>query len=347
MNIQSDINIQSWREDASQAIQNAEDVNTLEAIRLEWLGKKGKLTSSMKSLGQLDPEARKAKGAELNKLKQELQESINAAKQSLERKALNAALLNEKIDVTLPGRPISKGSLHPLTQTMQRVEHFFSQLGFTIHDNLTGPEIESTFFNFEALNIPAHHPARSAHDTFYFEDGSLLRTHTSNMQIHGMLDEQPPHRMIAMGKTYRSDHDITHSPMFHQAEGLVVDEHVTFAELKGLLTDFLRSFFERDDLAIRFRPSYFPFTVPSAEADIQCVICSGTGCRSCKHTGWLEVLGSGMVHPAVFNHVGIDNERYSGFAFGMGIERLTMLRYGIDDMRVLFDNDIRFLKQFG
>lgn len=342
--MQSDIS--QWQQQACAAIDSADSSETLEAIRLEWLGKKGRLTAAMKSLGQLSPEDRKTQGAAYNQVKIAIQDHLNEKKKRVENETLNQQLLAESIDVTLPGNAIKKGSIHPLSITMDRISDFFSTLGFDVLTGLDGPEVEDDFHNFEALNIPAHHPARSMHDTFYFENGSLLRTHTSNMQIHSMLKDEPPFRLIAMGKTYRSDHDITHSPMFHQAEGLVVDESVTFSDLKGILTDFLRSFFEREDLAIRMRPSYFPFTEPSAEVDIQCVICNGKGCRSCKHTGWLEILGSGMVHPAVFGHVNIDHNRYSGYAFGMGIERLTMLRYGIDDMRVLFDNDIRFLQQF-
>lgn len=342
-----DTQLQVWLDEACSNIDNAGSPDDIEAVRLIWMGKKGRLTDAMKALGQLDGEARKLRGAELNVVKTNIQTRLNSRKQQLESEALTVKLLQESLDVTLPGRSSAQGSLHPLTLTMQRIEDYFSKLGFSVLNNLNGPEIEDEFHNFEALNIPAHHPARSMHDTFYFGDGSLLRTHTSNMQIHAMKASEPPFRLLAMGKTYRSDHDITHSPMFHQAEGLVVDAHATFADLKGLLTDFMRSFFEQDTLDLRFRPSYFPFTEPSAEVDVRCVFCKGSGCRSCKQTGWLEVLGSGMVHPAVFGHVNVDPEVFTGYAFGIGIERLTMLRYGIDDMRVLFDNDIRFLKQFG
>ncbi|HNB89574.1 MAG TPA: phenylalanine--tRNA ligase subunit alpha, partial [Plasticicumulans sp.] len=256
--------------------------------------------------------------------------------------ALHRRLAAERVDVTLPGRGVQAGGLHPITRTLRRIEELFRQVGFSVAE---GPEIEDDFHNFEALNIPAHHPARAMHDTFYFDASTVLRTHTSPVQIRTMRACEPPIRIIAPGRVYRCDSDLTHSPMFHQVEGLFVDEDVSFADLKGVLYDFLRAFFERD-LDVRFRPSYFPFTEPSAEVDIQCVICGGSGCRVCKHTGWLEVLGSGMVHPAVFGKVGIDPERYTGYAFGMGVERLAMLRYGVNDLRLFFDNDLRFLGQF-
>ena len=252
-------------------------------------------------------------------------------------------LASERIDVSLPGRDVSVGGLHPVTRTMQRIEAFFASAGFEVAE---GPEIEDDFHNFEALNIPAHHPARAMHDTFYFDEHLLLRTHTSPVQIRHMKDAEPPMKVIAPGRVYRCDSDLTHTPMFHQVEGFLVDEQVSFADLKGILNAFLHSFFEREDLAVRFRPSYFPFTEPSAEVDIQCVMCSGEGCRVCGHTGWLEVLGCGMIHPEVFRHVGIDSEKYLGYAFGMGVERLAMLRYGVNDLRLFFENDLRFLKQF-
>jgi phenylalanyl-tRNA synthetase alpha chain len=260
----------------------------------------------------------------------------------LETAAVDARLVSEAIDVTLPGRGQRPGGYHPISRTLTRIEALFARIGFTVAE---GPEVEDDFRNFEALNIPPHHPARAMHDTFYFDAHTLLRTHTSPVQIRVMEQQAPPVRIIAPGRVYRCDSDITHSPMFHQVEGLLVDEDVSFADLKGVLDDFLRHFFERD-LAVRFRPSYFPFTEPSAEVDIQCVICGGDGCRVCKHSGWLEVLGCGMVHPAVFEKVGIDSERYTGYAFGMGVERLSMLRYGVNDLRLFFDNDLRFLRQF-
>ena len=327
---------------ATQAIHRASDLQTLDQERVRLLGKKGIITEQMKSLGQMDPEQRKQAGQQINNAKQAIQSALEARKNALQQAALDDKLQQEAVDVTLPGRGQSVGGLHPITRTMQRIEHLFMQLGFEIAE---GPEIEDDFHNFEALNIPASHPARAMHDTFYFNDGRLLRTHTSPVQIRVMAERQPPLRIIAPGRVYRCDSDLTHTPMFHQVEGLMVDESVSFADLKGILDDFLKNFFE-EDLAVRFRPSYFPFTEPSAEADIQCVMCGGKGCRVCSHTGWIEVLGCGMVHPRVFEHVNIDAEKYTGFAFGMGVERLTMLRYGVNDLRLYFENDLRFLQQF-
>ena len=271
-----------------------------------------------------------------------MQDKIQAKQIKLKEKTLADELGKEAIDITLPGRGKSVGHLHPVTRAMQRIEDYFAQLGF---DSVSGQEIETDYYNFDALNIPTHHPARAMHDTFYFDEKTLLRTHTSPVQIRYMLEHKPPLRMIAPGRVYRCDSDLTHTPMFHQVEGLLIDEHTTFADLKGILKNFMAYFFE-EDLAIRFRPSYFPFTEPSAEADIACVKCHGKGCRICKNSGWLEVLGCGMVHPNVLKAGGIDPERYSGFAFGAGIDRLAMLRYEIDDLRVLFENDDRFLQQF-
>ncbi len=328
---------------ASETIAQAADLNALDQLRVHYLGKKGLLTEQLKSLGQLAPEARREAGQAINQAKELLQTQLEARKALLEQAALDARLAAESIDVTLPGRGQTVGGLHPLTRTLARIEAFFTQAGFAVAQ---GPEIEDDFHNFEALNIPAHHPARAMHDTFYFDAHHLLRTHTSNVQIRTMEALQPPVRVIAPGRVYRCDSDITHSPRFHQVEALYVDEGVSFADLKGMLHDFLRSFFEQDSLKVRFRPSYFPFTEPSAEVDVQCVMCGGSGCRVCKHTGWLEVLGSGMVHPEVFRHVGYDSERYTGYAFGMGVERLAMLRYGVNDLRLFFDNDMRFLRQF-
>ncbi|MES9937468.1 MAG: phenylalanine--tRNA ligase subunit alpha, partial [Sedimenticola sp.] len=287
-------------------------------------------------------EERPAAGQAINKAKQALQEQIERRKVELEQEALRARLASERIDVTLPGRGRGHGGLHPVTRTMERIERLFANSGFKVEE---GPEIEDDFHNFEALNIPAHHPARAMHDTFYFDEHLLLRTHTSPVQVRVMKDAEPPLKIIAPGRVYRCDSDLTHTPMFHQVEGFLVDEDVSFADLKGVLYDFLQNFFERD-LKVRFRPSYFPFTEPSAEADIECVMCGGEGCRVCSHTGWLEVLGCGMIHPEVFRHVGIDSEKYTGYAFGMGVERLTMLRYGVNDLRLFFENDLRFLKQF-
>ena len=329
--------------EAEKAVAAAGDLQALDQVRVAYLGKKGRLTERMKTLGKLSPEERPKAGQAINAAKQQVQQAIEARKAALEQAALEAKLAAEQVDVTLPGRQIPAGSLHPVTRTLDRIEALFARMGFSVAE---GPEIEDDFHNFEALNIPASHPARAMHDTFYFPDGTLLRTHTSPVQIRVMQKEKPPLRVIAPGRVYRCDSDLTHTPMFHQVEGFMVDERVTFTDLKAILIDFLHRFFEREDLAVRFRPSYFPFTEPSAEADIECVMCSGEGCRVCSQTGWLEVLGCGMVHPNVFAHVGIDSEAYTGFAFGMGVERLAMLRYGVDDLRLFFENDLRFLKQF-
>lgn len=328
--------------DALAAVGKAAQSDEVEALRVNYLGKKGKLTEQLKQLGTLPAEERPKVGQWVNQAKVELQERISARKQALEEQQRQASLAKEQIDITLPGRGFDRGGLHPVTKTMQRLELLFSRLGFEVAD---GPEIEDDYHNFEALNIPADHPARAMHDTFYFKSGHVLRTHTSPVQIRYMENNEPPFRVIAPGRVYRCDSDVTHTPMFHQIEGLLVDTDVSFADLKGILANFLREFFE-SDLKVRFRPSFFPFTEPSAEADISCVICSGKGCRVCSHTGWLEVLGCGMVHPEVFRHAGIDSEKYMGFAFGLGVERLAMLRYGVTDLRLFFENDLRFLRQF-
>lgn len=327
---------------AKQDIENAANLTALDQLRVQFLGKKGVLTEQLKQLGKLPADQRPIVGQEINKAKQAIQKHIEAQRERLKNAELAARLASETIDVTLAGRGQNTGGLHPVTQTLQRIEHLFKQIGFSVEE---GPEIEDDYHNFEALNIPAHHPARAMHDTFYFDAHTLLRTHTSPVQVRSMETQQPPLKVIAPGRVYRCDSDLTHTPMFHQVEGLMVDTDVCFADLKGILDDFLKRFFERD-LAVRFRPSYFPFTEPSAEVDVQCVACSGKGCRVCSHTGWLEVLGCGMVHPNVFDHVKIDNEKYTGFAFGMGVERLAMLRHGVNDLRLFFDNDLRFLRQF-
>ncbi len=329
--------------DAEKAINDAADLKSLDDIRVAYLGKKGSITERMKMLGKLPKEEKPAAGQAINVAKQAVQKSLEARKETLNNAELEAKLASETIDVTLPGRGQQAGGLHPVTRTMERIEELFSQMGFEV---ATGPEIEDEFHNFEALNIPETHPARAMHDTFYFPDGRLLRTHTSPVQVRTMKEKAPPLRVIAPGRVYRCDSDVTHTPMFHQVEGFMVDENVSFTDLKSILIDFLQKFFEQDDLAVRFRPSYFPFTEPSAEADIECVMCGGEGCRVCSHTGWLEVLGCGMVHPNVFKSVDIDSEKYIGFAFGMGVERLAMLRYGVNDLRLFFENDLRFLKQF-
>ena len=335
--------LENIKAEAVVAIEAASDIAALEELRVSYLGKKGALTGLLKNLGQLSAEDRPKAGAEINAVKQQLNEQLNARKASLQGAALAAQLAEEAIDVTLPGRRAETGSLHPITRTIQRMETFFSSMGFEV---VEGPEIEDDYHNFEALNIPAHHPARAMHDTFYVDDTHVLRTHTSGVQVRTMEAKQPPIRVICPGRVYRCDSDLTHSPMFHQVEGLLIDETSNFGHLKGLLEDFLHAFFERDDLSVRLRPSYFPFTEPSAEVDIQCVKCSGAGCRVCSHTGWIEVLGCGMVNPKVLEMSGIDPDKYRGFAFGMGVERLSMLRYGIGDLRLNFDNDLRFLAQF-
>ncbi|CAM3675153.1 Phenylalanine--tRNA ligase alpha subunit [Vibrio aerogenes CECT 7868] len=316
---------------ATAAIQAADTLVVLDEVRVQYLGKKGELTAQLQNLGKLPPEERRTAGQEINKAKATVQQAISARKEALQREELEAKLAEETIDVTLPGRHIENGGIHPITRTIERIESFFGELGFTVE---SGPEIEDDFHNFDALNIADDHPARTDHDTFFFNPKLMLRTHTSGVQIRTMESRQPPLRFIAPGRVYRNDYDQTHTPMFHQVEGMLVDENVNFAHLKGILHDFLCNFFE-EELEVRFRPSYFPFTEPSAEVDVRR-----------KNGKWLEILGCGMVHPNVLRSVGIDPEKYSGFAFGMGIERLTMLRYGVNDLRAFFENDLRFLKQF-
>jgi phenylalanyl-tRNA synthetase alpha chain len=342
MNADAGTGIDSLRNQALGEIATAADLPALDQVRVHYLGKSGRLTAALKALGELPKEERPAAGQVINQVKMTLQAAIDERRAALEREALSARLAGERIDVTLPGRGQHSGGLHPITRTLRRIERLFANAGFSIAE---GPEVEDDYHNFEALNIPEHHPARAMHDTFYFDEHRLLRTHTSPVQIRVMAKQGPPLKVIAPGRVYRCDSDLTHTPMFHQVEGLLVDERVSFADLKGVLYDFLTKFFERD-LRVRFRPSYFPFTEPSAEVDIQCVMCEGAGCRVCKQSGWLEVLGCGMVYPEVFRHVGIDSERYLGYAFGMGVERLAMLRYGINDIRLYFENDLRFLRQF-
>jgi phenylalanyl-tRNA synthetase alpha chain len=333
--------IKNLEETALQEIRDAETAAVLEQLRVRFLGRKGELTQILRTLGQLDdPELRRLVGQEANRTKEALEAALEEAQRFL-KEALRRAQ-TKAVDVSLPGRRAPLGRLHPLNRVMTEVCEIFQHLGF---EAVTGPEVELDWYNFEALNLPPDHPARDMQDTFYFHDKVLLRTHTSPMQIRTMEQRRPPVRIIAPGKVYRRDSDITHSPMFHQVEGLLVDKGITFADLKGVLTAFVHQMFG-PEVSLRFRPSYFPFTEPSAEVDIACVICRGEGCRVCKLTGWLEVLGSGMVHPAVFEAVGYDPEEFTGFAFGLGIERIAMLKYGIDDIRLFFENDLRFLKQF-
>lgn len=329
--------------EAASLMDNIEDPAELENVKARYLGKNGVLTELLKGLGKLPAEERPAMGSQINEAKNRLEATLKSRRSAIQEKELGAKLTEEALDVTLPGRGSGTGGLHPVTQTLLRIEALFHSVGF---DVVSGPEIETDFYNFTALNIPENHPARAMHDTFYIDNGNLLRTHTSPVQIHYMQKSKPPIKVIAPGRVYRCDSDVTHTPMFHQVEGLWIDENANFSALKGILANFMAHFFERDDLPVRFRPSFFPFTEPSAEMDIGCVMCDGKGCRVCSHTGWLEVLGCGMVHPNVLKHVAIDSEQYIGFAFGMGVERLTMLRYGVNDLRLFFENDLRFLKQF-
>jgi phenylalanyl-tRNA synthetase alpha chain len=319
------------------------DLAALDAVRVRWLGKKGALTEQLKSLGALSAAERPAAGARINAAKERIQAAIEARHALLERADIERELAAGRIDVTLPGRGEQPGALHPVTQARLRIETLFRRAGFEV---ASGPEIEDDFHNFGALNIPPNHPARAMHDTFYFPDGRLLRTHTSPVQIRALQASGAPLAIIAPGRVYRCDSDMTHSPMFHQLEGLVVDENISFANMKAVLHGFLQAFFERE-LAMRLRASFFPFTEPSAEVDISCVFCEGKGCRVCKHTGWLEISGCGMVHPNVLTASGVDAERYTGYAFGAGIDRLAMLRYGVNDLRLFFESDLRFLRQFG
>jgi phenylalanyl-tRNA synthetase alpha chain len=332
--------VQELEEVALREIHGAQSAEDLERLRVKYLGRKGVLTQILRGLAQLDPEDRRRVGSEANRAKEALEAALTGTLVALKDAARRAA--SPDLDVTLPGRRLPLGRLHPISRINQEVCDIFLHLGF---ETVEGPEVELDWYNFEALNIPPDHPARDMQDTFYFNDQVLLRTHTSPMQIRVMEKRQPPVRIIAPGRVYRRDSDLTHTPMFHQVEGLLVDKGVTFADLKGVLTAFVHEMFG-PEVGVRFRPSYFPFTEPSAEVDIECVICRGEGCRVCKITGWLEVLGAGMVHPAVFEAVGYDPEIYTGFAFGLGIERIAMLKYGIDDIRLFFDNDLRFLRQF-
>jgi phenylalanyl-tRNA synthetase alpha chain len=322
--------ISALLDEGRSAVEDSDSLTALDEVRVQYLGKKGVLTQQLKQLGSLPAEERPGAGQAINRAKQSLQEAIEARKAALRDLELEAKIASQSVDVTLPGRGVRSGGPHPVTRTMDRMEEIFRRAGFTVY---SGPEIEDEFHNFEALNIPESHPARAMHDTFYFPSGHLLRTHTSPVQIRAMREDGVPIRMIAPGKVYRCDSDQTHTPMFHQVEGLVVDEGISFANLKAVLHGFLETFFERK-VQLRFRPSYFPFTEPSAEVDVS------------WGEGWLEVLGCGMVHPRVLEHVGVDTEKYTGYAFGMGVERLAMLRYGVNDLRLFFENDLRFLRQF-
>ena len=329
-------------EQALADVDSSASLAALDEVRVRILGKKGLLTEQLKGLGKLSAEERPAAGQQINEAKASIQAALEMHRIRLEQADLEKELAKGTIDVSLPGRGQEAGGLHPVTRTRLRIERIFSQAGFQV---ATGPEVEDDFHNFEALNIPKNHPARAMHDTFYFPDGRLLRTHTSPVQIRSMRAQPPPLAVIAPGRVYRNDSDMTHTPMFHQVEGIVVGANISFANLKAMLHTFVERFFEQP-LGMRLRPSYFPFTEPSAEVDIECVFCHGKGCRVCKHTGWLEILGCGMIHPNVLAAAGIDSEEWQGYAFGMGIERLAMLRYGVDDLRLFFENDLQFLKQF-
>ena len=331
-------------ERAKNEIISADDLRSLESIRVKYLGRKGELSAILKELGKLPKEERPAQGALINEQKAKLVSLLDERVLEISARVEEEKLSSDFVDITLPGLGPSTGALHPITQVLERIENFFSSAGFSV---VEGPEIEDDYHNFEALNIPEHHPARAMHDTFYFNKELLLRTHTSPVQVRVMEEQKPPIRIICPGRVFRVDQpDPSHLPMFHQVEGLVVDTNVTFADLKGMIIQFLRAFFEIEELKVRFRPSYFPFTEPSAEVDVSCVNCNGEGCRVCSHTGWLEVMGSGMVHPRVLQSAGIDSEVYTGLAFGMGPDRLAMLRYNISDLRHYLDNDLRFLDQF-
>ena len=334
--------LEKLQKDALGALQQAQDLKALQDVRVSILGKKGALTEVMKGMRELSPEQRPVVGNLVNRLKAEFESSFDARQRELQQQVIAEKLARENIDVTLPGRSSYSGSLHPVTLVTDEIVDIFSRLGFSVEE---GPEIEQDFYNFEALNIPKDHPARDMQDTFYIADDLVLRTHTSPVQIRAMFKHKPPLRVIAPGTVYRRDSDLTHSPMFHQIEGFLVDKKVTFGDLKGVLIHFLNEFFG-EDLAVRFRPSFFPFTEPSAEVDISCVICGGKGCRVCSGTGWLEILGSGMIDPEVFKSVNYDPDELSGFAFGVGLERMAMLKYGVGDLRLFFENDLRFLKQF-
>ncbi|MBA4366464.1 MAG: phenylalanine--tRNA ligase subunit alpha [Desulfobacterium sp.] len=331
--------IEQIREDALAELANASSVDEIKALSVKYVGRKGRITLFLRNISSLPKELRPSAGQEANLIKQLVEERIKEALQRIEGSDLNST---DYIDVSLPGRAAIPGILHPISQINQQISNIFKRLGFDIAE---GPEIETDYYNFEALNFPKNHPARDMQDTFFVSDDIVLRTHTSPLQIRIMEKKHPPIRVIMPGKVYRCDSDLTHTPMFHQVEGLVVDKNIGFSDLKGVLTTLVHQIFD-EEISLRFRPSFFPFTEPSAEVDILCVICRGKGCRVCSQTGWLEVLGSGMVHPAVFENVNYDTSQYSGFAFGMGVERIAMLKYGIDDLRKFFENDFRFLRQF-
>lgn len=334
--------LEKIKRDALLALESAKEAAEVNQIRVAYLGKKGQLTAILRGMGQLSQDQRPVLGKLANEVREVIEGSIEQRLKEIEKEHLNVQLEKESVDITMPGRAVRRGHQHPLTIVMDEIKRIFIGFGYSV---VEGPEVELDYYNFEALNLPPDHPARDLHDTFYITDSILLRTHTSPVQIRVMEKQKPPVRIITPGKVYRRDADVSHSPMFHQVEGLVIDENITFGDLKGTLTVFVRELFGQDR-GVRFRPHYFPFTEPSAEMDISCIICNGKGCRLCSNTGWIEILGAGMVDPRVLRMVNYDSTRYGGFAFGLGVERIVMLKYGIDDIRLLFDNDMRFLKQF-
>lgn len=323
-------------------LKQVQTLDALESLRIQYFGRNGKLTTVMKGMGKLSKAERPIVGKLANQIRAELTEAFDQTTRELHRQQQAKQLVDESVDITLPGRKPAYGKAHPVTQTLEQITSIFTQLGF---QSVTGPEVETDYYNFDALNTPSDHPARDLHDTFYLTDGHLLRTHTSPVQIRVMERQQPPVRIIVPGKAYRVDYDVSHTPMFHQVEGLLVDTHVTFSELKGILASFVRQLFSKETQT-RFRPHFFPFTEPSAEVDISCTVCSGDGCRSCGGTGWIEILGAGAVDPEVFRAVGYDAEQVTGFAFGMGVERIANLQFRIPDIRTFYENDLRFLRQF-
>ena len=337
-----ELKVRQMLEEAKAALDAVESLKELDSVRVGYLGKKGELTSLLKGLGALSPDERPAAGQAVNRARKKIEDLLTAKKVVIQREESERNLKGQMVDISLPGVVQTRGTRHPVVRVMGEMLDIFKGLGFSVRQ---GPEVEKDYYNFEALNIPKDHPARDMQDTFYVEEEIVLRTHTSPVQIRAMEKQDPPLRIVSPGRVYRHDYDVTHSPMFHQVEGFMVDEGVAFSDLKGVLVEFVHQFFG-SKVPVRFRPSFFPFTEPSAEVDMGCVMCSGKGCRVCSDTGWLEVLGSGMIHPEVLKYVGYDSEKYSGFAFGIGVERIAMLHYGIDDIRLLFENDVRFLRQF-
>jgi phenylalanyl-tRNA synthetase alpha chain len=334
--------VEKLLKEASGALDAAGSLKELDDIRIRYLGKKGKVTALLKGLGGLSPGERPAAGQSVNRARKEIEDLLAERKAVIQGEETERSLRSQVVDISLPGVHQERGTRHPVVRVMNEILDIFKGMGFSVHQ---GPEVEKDYYNFEALNIPKDHPARDMQDTFYVEEEIVLRTHTSPVQVRAMENQDPPLRILSPGRVYRHDYDVTHSPMFHQVEGFMVDEGVAFSDLKGVLVEFVHQFFG-SEVPVRFRPSFFPFTEPSAEVDMGCVMCRGRGCRVCSDTGWLEVLGSGMIHPEVFRHVGYDSQKYSGFAFGIGVERIAMLHFGIDDIRLLFENDVRFLRQF-